>query len=146
MKTMSVFRTSGAAWSLGSISCGEEYGTIWQQMLDKTDSAMVLIELVKHKDGLLGDLSRSLSNPRLGHKPMRGNADHLLSTQNSFEILERKAFNNLNFTTLPHAENASLQTAFDLHIHDLIQQVAINGNPLNLYDHTQISVMGLKHN
>ena len=114
---------------------------------DKTDPAMVLIKSAKYnRGGLSRNLGTSLSHPLFGNKPRKQGADHLPSTQYSFEILEPEAFNKLKFTALHHAGNATLQSASDIHIHDLINQVAVDGNPLNLYDHTQVSVMGLKHN
>lgn len=147
MKTMSVFRISGTDLSSGPVSCGEDWITIWQQMHDNSDSAINLIKPAKYKGSSLSrNLSRSLSHPVFGNKPMERGADHLPSTQYTFEILEPEAFNKLKFTALHHAGNATLQTASDIYIHDLINQVAVDGNPLNLYDHTQISVMGLKHN
>jgi len=145
MKTMSVFRTSGVA--LNPISCGENWISSWQQMHDKTDPAMILIKSAKYnRGGLSRNLGTSLSHPLFGNKLIKQGADHLPSTQYSFEIMEPEAFNKLKFTALHHAGNATLQSASDIHIHDLINQVAVDGNPLNLYDPTQVSVMGLKHN
>ncbi|WDE15495.1 hypothetical protein KMZ14_12285 [Acinetobacter schindleri] len=145
MKTMSVFRTSGVA--LNPISCGENWISIWQQMHDKTDPAMIPIKSAKYnRGGLSRNLGNSLSHPLFGNKPRKQGADHLPSTQYSFEILEPETFNKLKFTAFHHAGNATLQSASDIHIHDLINQVAVDGNSLNLYDHTQVSVMGLKHN
>lgn len=144
MKTMSVFRTSGVA--LNPSSCGENWISIWQQMHDKTDPAMILIKSARYnRGGLSRNLSNLLSDPPFGNKPIKQGADHLPSTQYSFEILEPEAFNRLKFTALHHAGNVTLQSASDIHIHDLIIQVAVDGNHLNVYDHTQVSVMGLKH-
>ena len=138
MKTMSVFRTSGVA--LNPISCGENWISSWQQMHDKTDPAMILIKSAKYnRGGLSRNLGNSLSHPLFGNKPRKQGADHLPSTQYSFEILEPEAFNKLNhqrgFTYSSRAHDNHFRKISNQHLLMIrLQQTKLHGQYVIKFD------------